>query len=65
MRFEECVATCAEDYIHQAVRLATDRDFRHEISNRLFAASEAIFADDSVVREHERIFTELLQARSR
>jgi predicted O-linked N-acetylglucosamine transferase (SPINDLY family) len=64
MGLMDCVAGDVDEYIALAVRLGVDEAFRHELSSRLLAASEVIFEDQLVVSEHERVFEELLQAKS-
>jgi predicted O-linked N-acetylglucosamine transferase (SPINDLY family) len=63
MNLEDCVAHSAEEYAACATRLAADADYRRSVEARVLAASECLFADLDAVREHERIFHELLETR--
>ncbi|MGE0760779.1 MAG: tetratricopeptide repeat protein [Pirellulaceae bacterium] len=56
----DTIARNAEDYVNLAVELATNRDHRETIELRLREAREGAFYDQAAVREHERIFQELL-----
>jgi protein O-GlcNAc transferase len=60
MQFEELVATSHDDYICKAVRVATDRDYRQYVTERIAATSDVLFNDVEAVREHERFFEETL-----
>jgi predicted O-linked N-acetylglucosamine transferase (SPINDLY family) len=66
MGIPECVAADADDYVNIAVTLATDRDYRATLEERIREASPRLFEDVEAVREYERIFQELIEeARSR
>lgn len=52
----DLIASTADDYIEKAVKLATDRDARRSLVERIFASSDVLYEDDAVVREHERYF---------
>ena len=58
MQFEELVATSPEEYVRKAVQVATDRDYRAYVTNRIARSSDVLFNDMEVVREHERFFEE-------
>ena len=60
MRFEELVASSADGYVSKAVQLATDRDYRKYVTERIAQASGVLFNDLEAVREHERFFEEVL-----
>ncbi|MBN2473352.1 MAG: tetratricopeptide repeat protein [Pirellulales bacterium] len=60
MGIADCVATDPEDYVQKAVQLATDATYRAEVEQRIGRASAVLFEDSQAVREHERIFQELL-----
>jgi predicted O-linked N-acetylglucosamine transferase (SPINDLY family) len=60
MGLADCLASSPGDYADIAVRLGTDRDWREEVGERIVSASAALFEDMRAVREHERIFSELL-----
>lgn len=52
----DLIAITADDYIEKAVILATDRNARRSIVERIFASSVELYEDDAMVREHERYF---------
>jgi predicted O-linked N-acetylglucosamine transferase (SPINDLY family) len=56
----ETIARDPADYVDLAVTLACDRDRRDAVCVRLREARSAAFEDREAVREHERIFQELL-----
>ncbi len=53
MGFLDLVADDAELYVELAARLATDADFRREVSGRIASTCHALHGDLEVVREHE------------
>ncbi|MCH7987832.1 MAG: tetratricopeptide repeat protein [Planctomycetes bacterium] len=55
MGMTDCVATTSEEYVQQAVRLGSDRDYRDTILQELQMKSEVLFEDMTIVREYERI----------
>lgn len=55
------IASDADDYVRLAVTLATDRSLRTDLIHTLRRASPALFHDDRSVREHERIFADLVE----
>ncbi len=57
----ECVAADIDDYVNKAVRLGTDADYRASVSSQIREASPLLFEDTEAVREHERIFQELIE----
>ena len=61
MGFSDCVASTPEQYIDIAVALGTDAKFRAEVVEKIRRASPVLFEDMEAVREHERIFSGLLQ----
>lgn len=63
MALTDCIAQDASDYSRLAVRLATEREYRRDVEQRIYEASEVLFEDGEAVSEHERIFHELLNAR--
>ena len=62
MGISDCLADSAEQYVEIAVRLATEPDFRREVVERIRQASPLLFEDSEAVREHERIFGQLIEA---
>jgi predicted O-linked N-acetylglucosamine transferase (SPINDLY family) len=60
MGISSCVATDVEDYIRLTVSLGGDRDRREAIRAEIREANWRVFEDDESVREHERIFRELI-----
>ncbi len=57
----ECVAADIDDYVNKAVRLGTDADYRASVSSQIRESSHLLFEDPEAVREHERIFQELIE----
>ena len=51
-------------YVEKAVQVATDRDYRQHIVEKITKASDVLFNDMEVVREHERFFEEATDGRS-
>jgi predicted O-linked N-acetylglucosamine transferase (SPINDLY family) len=58
MGLPECIAQDGQDYIDQAVRLASDAGHRARISSEIMRRNSALFEDIQVVREFERFFEE-------
>jgi predicted O-linked N-acetylglucosamine transferase (SPINDLY family) len=58
----DCVADSAEHYVQLALRLASDRSWRADLSARITAAQPELFEDVRAVREIEELF---VAARSR
>jgi len=58
----DCVARDAGDYVDIAVRLGADPVYRRQIKAKIMAANNALFDDDAVVREYERVFRQILAA---
>jgi protein O-GlcNAc transferase len=57
----DCVASSAQEYVELAVRLGTDLDWRRSISEKILAASQVLFDDLDVVRQHEQFFEQALR----
>ncbi|MBX7167080.1 MAG: tetratricopeptide repeat protein [Pirellulales bacterium] len=55
----DCIATSAEEFVEQAVRLGTDGEWRRQVSNRILAARHELFEDRALMGEFEAF---LLQA---
>ena len=60
MGFSSCIATSAEHYAEIAVRLGTDGDYRHAVIREIRGCKSVLYEDSLAVREHERLFEELL-----
>jgi predicted O-linked N-acetylglucosamine transferase (SPINDLY family) len=60
MQFAELVASSAEEYARKAVQVATDRDYRKYVTERIAQASDVLFNDLKAASEHERFFEEAL-----
>ena len=60
MGMTDCVVTTPEEFVQQAVRLGSDRNYRETILQKLREKSEGIFEDITIVREYERIFQKLV-----
>lgn len=58
--FEELIASSPEQYVELAVRVATNRDYRAFVCERIARSSDAVFNDIDVIREHERFFADVL-----
>jgi predicted O-linked N-acetylglucosamine transferase (SPINDLY family) len=66
MGLTDCVASDCEEYVEKAVALGTDKSYRAAVVEQIREASPQLFEDMLAVREHERIFDELVEvARSR
>jgi protein O-GlcNAc transferase len=62
MGLSDCIATDPGDFARRAVQLATDKDARKRVSNKILAAGEAIYENAAGVRAFEDF---LLDAASR
>ncbi len=60
MGLADCIAHDDAQYIEMALELGTRPDFRKAFSERIRNASHLLYEDMGAVREHERIFCELL-----
>jgi protein O-GlcNAc transferase len=60
MGLADCIPQNMDEYVDMAVELGTQSSSREEFSARLRVASPALFEDMHAVREHERLFNELL-----
>ena len=58
MGIDDCTAQTPEEYVHIAVRLGTDREYRRVLRDRILAANSVLYENLSVVREFERFFEE-------
>ena len=61
MGVSACVASDPQQYIDIAVALGTDAAFRSEVVEKIRRASPVLFEDMEAVREHERIFSMLVE----
>ena len=61
MAIMNCTAINADDYVRIAVQLGRNRDHRELTSATIRENSWRIFEDQESVREHERIFRDLVQ----
>jgi len=59
-RVEDLIVRSAEEYVSKAVQVATDRDYRRYVTDRIAQASDVLFNDLEAVREHERFFEDVL-----
>jgi predicted O-linked N-acetylglucosamine transferase (SPINDLY family) len=60
MGMADCIAQNMEEYVNMAVELATQPESHCTFVSRLREATPALFSDLYAVREHERMFNELL-----
>lgn len=60
MGVDSCVAQSPEDYVQLAVSLGCDAEKRRRVAEQIRESSWRVFEDDESVREHERIFRELV-----
>ncbi len=58
MNVYDCIADSEDDYINIAVRIATDKTLRNEISSKILQASDVLFENSKVIDEFERFFTD-------
>ncbi len=58
MNVYDCIAGSEDDYINIAVKIATDKTLRNEISSRILQASDVLFENSKVIDEFERFFTD-------
>ncbi|MEX1026805.1 MAG: tetratricopeptide repeat protein [Candidatus Paceibacterota bacterium] len=56
MELTELIAPDQQKYVNLSVRLGTDTDYRHDVSQRLLEASELIFNAPHVTQAHESFF---------
>ena len=61
MGLTDCIAADADAYVELAVELGTNPARHAEFSERIRKASPALFEDMEAVREHERLFTKMLE----
>ncbi len=60
MGVDDLIVHSAEEYVDKAVQVATDRDYRKYVTERIAERSDVLFNDLEAVREHERFFQEAL-----
>jgi len=63
MGFDDLIASDAEDYVKKAVRLATDKTWHTEMTDKLNLLSSAMFENMETVRELEQFFIAAIEAR--
>ncbi len=61
MGLSDCVASDPASYIDIALALGADAAYRSEVVEKIRRTSFIIFEDQEAVREHERIFSELVE----
>jgi hypothetical protein len=64
MGVADLVVHSPAEYVRKAVQVATDRDYRKHVTERIAQASDVLFNDLEAVREHERFFEEALAEHS-
>lgn len=65
MGFEELVCGSPEEYVDKAVRLATDRDYRAGVVDRINETADVLYEDESELRDLEAAFVEMVAAAGR
>ena len=60
----EMVAATIEDYVTRAIQIASDTDFRQQLTRQIQERSNQLFEDDSAVKQLEDFFLKAI-ARSR
>jgi predicted O-linked N-acetylglucosamine transferase (SPINDLY family) len=60
MGVEDLIVRSGDEYVKKAVTVATDREYREYVTERIAQSSEVLFNDIDAVREHERFFEEAL-----
>ena len=65
MGITDLIADDGDSYAQLALRLAQDREFRHDIKNRIAENSAVLFENIEVVRKIERFFKSALDAANR
>jgi predicted O-linked N-acetylglucosamine transferase (SPINDLY family) len=58
MGMNELVVQTPQEYVAQAVRVGSERDYRMALRDRIRKADEQLFGDSEAVREYERFFRE-------
>lgn len=58
---DDCIATSIDDYAEIAVKIASDKNYRAELSQKILNKSEMLFEDMKAVRELEDCFISLLK----
>jgi predicted O-linked N-acetylglucosamine transferase (SPINDLY family) len=60
----EMIADSTDDYVTRAIQIATDKDYRKALQEKIHERSHELFEDESAVKQHEQFFLEAI-ARSR
>lgn len=60
MGIKDCIADTLEDYAGKALKLATDPDYNQHVRQKILDAGDAIWKEEKVIAEYERIFEEML-----
>jgi predicted O-linked N-acetylglucosamine transferase (SPINDLY family) len=53
MDVHDCIATSPQHYAELAVRVATDRDFREHVRDKILAANQVLYENPAGVRDLE------------
>ena len=56
MNIESLIASDAEEYAEIAVRLGTEPDFRHAMSEQITQKNELVFSPKDTLRDYEQFF---------
>ena len=65
MQIDNLVVGSPAQYVSKAVQVATDHEYREFLRERITQASDKLFDEAEVVREHERFFEESLATADR
>jgi predicted O-linked N-acetylglucosamine transferase (SPINDLY family) len=60
---DDCTASSAEDYIQRAVRIATQPDYRADLSRRIVEQSAVLYDDRATIAELADRLEELVSRR--
>jgi predicted O-linked N-acetylglucosamine transferase (SPINDLY family) len=61
MGIDSCMVKSLDDYVDIAVAIGTDALYRSGIEAEIRAASDVIFEDMAIVKEHQRVFEMLIE----
>jgi predicted O-linked N-acetylglucosamine transferase (SPINDLY family) len=62
LELPELVAGSPQEFVAQAVRIASDRDYRRSLQQQILRAGAELFEDTAVIDEHNAYFAEAIGA---